>query len=214
MMPIPDPSMLLLFVLGSLALAAMPGPSVLYIVARGINQGRIAALVSVLGIASGNLVHITAAALGVSALLLSSALAFSVVKYLGAAYLIYLGIHKLYDREFTNPTQLVKRESLRRIFLQGFVVNALNPKAALFFIAFLPQFVNPARGAVLFQIIFLGVLFTLVASASDSVYALVSGTLGRWLKQNPRLLKTQRYVTGGTYIGLGVATAFSSPQSK
>ena len=213
-MPIPDPSMLLLFVLGSLALAAMPGPSVLYIVARGINQGRIAALVSVLGIASGDLVHITAAALGISALLLSSALAFSVVKYLGAAYLIYLGIHKLYDRKVADPTQMVKRESLRRIFLQGFVVNALNPKAALFFIAFLPQFVNPARGAVLFQIIFLGVLFTLVASTSDSVYALVSGTIGRWLKQNPRLLKTQRYVTGGTYIGLGVATAFSSPQSK
>jgi threonine/homoserine/homoserine lactone efflux protein len=213
-MPIPDPSMLLLFVLGALVLAATPGPSVLYIVARGINQGRAAALVSVLGIASGDLVHITAAALGVSALLLSSALAFSVVKYLGAAYLIYLGIHKLSDRELANPTQLVKRESLKRIFLQGFVVNALNPKAALFFIAFLPQFVNPTRGAVLFQIIFLGVLFTLVASASDSVYALVSGTIGRWLKQNPRLLKTQRYVTGGTYIGLGVATAFSSPQSK
>jgi threonine/homoserine/homoserine lactone efflux protein len=213
-MPIPDPSMLLLFILGALALAATPGPSVLYIVARGISQGRVAALVSVLGIASGDLVHITAAALGVSALLLSSALAFSVVKYLGAAYLIYLGIHKLRDREVANPTQLVKRESLRRIFLQGFVVNALNPKAALFFIAFLPQFVNPAKGAVLFQIIFLGVLFTLVASASDSVYALVSGTIGRLLKQNPRFLQTQRYVTGGTYIGLGVATAFSSPNSK
>ena len=213
-MPIPDPSTLLLFVLGALALAAMPGPSVLYIVARGINQGRVAALVSVLGIASGDLVHITAAALGVSALLLSSALAFSVVKYLGAAYLIYLGIHKLCDRKVADPTQIVKRQSLRRIFLQGFVVNALNPKAALFFIAFLPQFVDPTRGAVLFQIIFLGVLFTLVASTSDSVYALVSGTIGRWIKQNPRFLQTQRYVTGGTYIGLGVATAFSSPQSK
>jgi threonine/homoserine/homoserine lactone efflux protein len=213
-MPIPDPSMLLLFVLGTLALAATPGPAVLYIVARGVDQGRVAALVSVLGIASGNLVHITAAALGVSALLLSSALAFSVVKYLGAAYLIYLGIHKLSDREVPDPTQLVKRESLRRIFVRGFVVNALNPKAALFFIAFLPQFVNPARGAVVFQIIFLGVLFTLVASTSDSVYALVSGTIGRWLKQNPRLLQIQRYVTGGTYIGLGVATAFSSPHSK
>ena len=216
------PTSLLLFSLAAMTLALIPGPATLYIVARGIHQGRLAGIVSAWGIASGNLVHIAAAALGISTLLLSSALAFSVVKYLGAAYLIYLGIQQFLDRSpqrgngFPSPDptlQTPKPQSLKQIFAQGFVVNALNPKAALFFVAFLPQFIDPTR-SVLAQVLFLGAVFTLVANVIDSGYALISGTLGGWLSQNRRFRKTQKYVAGGTYIGLGMATALTGSPSK
>jgi threonine/homoserine/homoserine lactone efflux protein len=213
-MLLPEPSKLALFMLSALALVLMPGPATLYIMARSINQGRRAGFTSVLGIASGNVVHITAAALGLSALLLSSALAFTAVKYLGAAYLIYLGIRKLCDREDLHLTPTLAPDSLRQIFFQGFVVNALNPKAALFFIAFLPQFIEPAKGAVPLQVIALGLVFTAVASCGDSFYALVSGTIGQWLKGNARFRRSQKYVAGGTYIGLGMATALSGSHTN
>jgi threonine/homoserine/homoserine lactone efflux protein len=213
-MPLPEPSSLLLFMFASWALAATPGPSVLYIVARSINQGRMAGVISVLGIASGDIVHITTAALGISALLLSSALAFNIVKYLGAAYLIYLGIRKLGDRSHLQITQDLPPESLRRIFIQGFIVNALNPKPALFFMAFLPQFIDPAKGSVALQTILLGCIFTVVATCSDSMYALVSGAIGQWLKHNAKFLRLQKYFAGGTYVGLGVTTAFSGAHSQ
>ncbi|WP_088890234.1 LysE family translocator [Leptolyngbya ohadii] len=211
-MPI-SPAPLLLFSLAAMTLALIPGPATLYIVARGIHQGRMAGIVSAWGIASGNVVHITAAALGVSTLLLSSALAFSIVKYLGAAYLIYLGVQQLLDRSHHSTVQTPRPQSLKQIFAQGFVVNALNPKAALFFVAFLPQFIDPSRN-VLMQVLFLGAVFTLVANAVDSSYALISGTLGGWLTRNRRFHKTQKYVAGGTYIGLGMATALTGSHSK
>lgn len=213
-MLLPEPSNLLLFMLTSWALAITPGPAVLYIVTRSIHQGRIAGIVSVLGIASGNSVHIIAAALGISALLLSSALAFNIVKYLGAAYLIYLGICKLSDRSYLQFTSDLSTESLRRIFVQGFVVNALNPKTALFFMAFLPQFINPVKGTVALQAILLDCIFTLVATCSDAIYALVAGTIGQWLKQSTKFLRFQKYFAGGTYMGLGVTTALSGAPSK
>ncbi|HSD83688.1 MAG TPA: LysE family translocator, partial [Anaerolineae bacterium] len=139
------------FLLAALILLLTPGPAVLYIVARSLDQGRLAGLVSVLSIEVGNSVHVLAAALGLSALLLSSALAFSVVKYLGAAYLIYLGLRRLLSRDAAQPTATLQRQSLRRIFRQGVVVAVLNPKTALFFLAFLPQFVDPARGSAAAQ---------------------------------------------------------------
>src|SRR4030067_954680 len=144
-------SRLYLFVVAALALLLIPGPAVLYIVARSVNQGRPAGLASVLGIETASLLHTGAAALGLSAILLSSALAFDIVKYLGAAYLVYLGIRKLFAREEDQNSQVTKPEKLLRIYSQGLVVNLLNPKTALFFFAFLPQFVDTSRGNVTFQ---------------------------------------------------------------
>ncbi|MBW4658480.1 MAG: LysE family translocator [Drouetiella hepatica Uher 2000/2452] len=213
-MLLPEPSSLLLFMFASWALAVTPGSAVLYIVTRSINQGRTAGIVSVLGIASGDLVHILAAALGLSALLLSSVLAFNIVKYLGAAYLIYLGICQLCDRSHLQFTATLRTASLKRIFLQGFIVNALNPKPALFFMAFLPQFIDPAKGSVALQAILLGCIFTGVASCSDGMYALVAGTIGQWLKRSTKFLRFQKYFAGSTYMGLGVTTALSGAPSK
>src|SRR6266704_2692400 len=202
-------SSLLLFVTGAAVLLVIPGPAVTYVVSRSIGHGRAAGLVSVLGIVTGTLCHVVAAALGISALLASSAVAFEFVKYLGAAYLIYLGIKTLRR----NDEQLVEADTgetkLIRIYGQGLLVNLLNPKTALFFLAFLPQFVDPSRGAVAFQIAFLGLLFTLMGLTSDGLYALVAGTAGRWVKGNGHYLRWERYVTGGVFIGLGVTAAFA-----
>jgi len=200
---------LALFVTAALALLLVPGPAVFYIVTRSIDQGRRAGLVSVLGIGVGTLFHVAAATLGLSALLLSSALAFDVVKYLGAAYLVYLGIRALRARPQPGQPQIVQRHSLPRIFSQGVLVNVLNPKTALFFFAFLPQFVSPERGAVTSQILLLGCLFIALGMLSDGTYALLAGTFGHWLKGNARFLHAQRYLAGGVYITLGVTAALS-----
>jgi len=186
----------------------------MYIVARSIDQGRKAGLVSVFAIAAGNIFHVTAATLGLSAILLSSALAFDVVKYLGAAYLIYLGVRKLMTREEVETTQAVERKSLGRIFSQGVIVGVLNPKTALFFFAFLPQFVDRSRGAVGLQMLLLGLTFMAMATVTDSLYALLAGSAGRWLRGSARYLRFQRYFTGTVYIGLGLTAALSSSGSR
>ena len=141
----PDLTLWGLFIVASVVLLLTPGPAVLFIVARSLEQGRAAGLVSVLGIHLGTIVHITAAAVGLSALLVSSALAFAIVKYLGAAYLIWIGIRTLLARDPDPEAPRVPAEPLRRVFRDGFVVNLFNPKTAIFFLAFLPQFVDPAR---------------------------------------------------------------------
>lgn len=203
----PELSRLSLFVLASIVLLLTPGPAVLYIIARSVDQGRLAGLVSVLSIEVGNLFHAVAAALGLSALLLSSALAFTAVKYLGAAYLVYLGLRKLLTRDQPHATASVEPESLRRIFTQGVVVAALNPKTALFFFAFLPQFVDPTRGPAAPQMLVLGCLFVAMAVVSDGAYALLAGTAGQWLKGSRGFLRAERYLAGSVYLGLGVTTA-------
>lgn len=144
----PDLTLWGLFIVASVVLLLTPGPAVLFIVARSVEQGRAAGLVSVLGIHLGTIVHVTAAAVGLSALLVSSALAFAIIKYLGAAYLIWIGIRTLMAKDPDPKAPIVPAESLRRVFRDGFVVNLFNPKTAIFFLAFLPQFVDPARGAV------------------------------------------------------------------
>jgi len=149
-----------------------------------------------------------AATLGLSAILLSSALAFDVVKYLGAAYLIYLGIRKLIASDDPSA-EMVKRESLSRIYWQGLVVNLLNPKTAVFFFAFLPQFVNPDRGNVTGQTLLLGALFVGMAIITDSMYALLASSLADRLKDNRRFQKSQRYFAGLVYLGLGITTALT-----
>ena len=210
----PDLHTLTLFFITAIIILVVPGPAVLYITARSIDQGRLAGFISVLGVATGSVVHIIAAAFGLSALLLSSALAFTAVKYLGAAYLIYLGIRKLITREELQPLEARRPQKLSRIFFQGVVVNVLNPKNALFFFAFLPQFVNPSRGAVAAQIMLLGGIFVLMGIVSDGSYALLAGTIGQWLKGNLRVLRAQRYFAGSVYIGLGLTTAFGDAKGK
>jgi threonine/homoserine/homoserine lactone efflux protein len=187
---------------------------VLYIVARSLDQGRLAGLVSVLSIEVGNSVHVLAAALGLSALLLSSALAFSIVKYMGAAYLIYLGLRRILARAADEPAAGVQRQSLRRIFRQGVIVAILNPKTALFFVAFLPQFVDPSEGSVTVQLLTLGGLFVLMAIVTDSLYALLAGTAGQWLKGSRSFARAERYVVGSVYIGLGVTAALADAQHQ
>ena len=200
---------LYLFMAAALALLLVPGPAVLYITARSASQGRMAGIVSVLAIETANLLQAVAAALGLSAILLSSALAFDVVKYLGAAYLIYLGIRKLMVSDNGAEDEEVKQESLARIYWQGFAVNILNPKTAQFFFAFLPQFVDPAKGNVVMQNLLLGAIFVGMAIITDSMYALLASSLAGKLTGNKRFQKGQRYFAGLVYIGLGITTALT-----
>ena len=207
-------SNLLLFIPAAFILLITPGPAVLYIITRSVDQGRRAGIVSVLGIQIGTLTHVFGAALGLSAILVTSALAFDIVKYLGAAYLIYLGIRTLLNGKPAVESQTVERKNLKTIFSQGVIVAILNPKTALFFFAFLPQFVDGARGSVPLQFLLLGAIFVGMALVTDSIYALLAGTAGRRLKGSPRFLRAQRYITGTIYIGLGVTTALASGRSK
>jgi threonine/homoserine/homoserine lactone efflux protein len=209
-----ESSQLYLFLIASLALLLTPGPAVLYIVARSINQGRMAGIVSVLGVETANFFHASAAALGLSAILLSSALAFDIVKYLGAAYLIYLGIRKIVAREDQAKAEVGKQERLSRIYSQGFVVNLFNPKTALFFFAFLPQFVNTSNGNITLQIFLLGMMFVVMGIITDSAYAIVSSSIANQLNANQNFARNQRYFTGLIYIGLGVVTAFTGSRNK
>jgi threonine/homoserine/homoserine lactone efflux protein len=210
----PNWSTLSLFITAALVLVFMPGPNTLYIIARSVQQGRLAGLVSSLGIQAGSLFHIAAAAFGVSALLLSSAVAFSAVKYAGAAYLIYLGVKTLMTREKIMETKTVEDESLSRAFYQGIFVNLLNPKAALFFLAFLPQFVDARRGSITVQIMFLGAIVMVLGALSDSIYALLAGSAGNLFRGNLKLLRAQRYFAGTVYIGLGAVSALIGSAKK
>jgi threonine/homoserine/homoserine lactone efflux protein len=210
---IPDASTLAVFVAAALALLLVPGPAVLYIVARSIDQGRSAGLVSVLGVHLGSLVHVAAAAIGISSLIASSAVAFSVVKYAGAAYLIYLGVRALLSREEPGEVE-VRAEPLGKLLRQGAVVNILNPKTALFFLAFLPQFVDPGAGYVALQLTFFGLVFVALGLVTDSLYALAAGTAGDLLRSHRLFLGARRWVSGTVFIGLGLATALSGSRQK
>ncbi len=209
-MPIP-PQKLALFVAATLALTLTPGPAVLFIVARSMSLGRRAGFMSVLGVGLGNTVHAAAAALGLAALLASSPLAFSFVRYLGAAYLVLLGVRRALDRRSSlgeadaGPAPAPPREILR----QAIMVAALNPKTALFFLAFLPQFADPARASVTAQILLLGFVFVTLAMVTDSGYVLLAGGLGAWLRKNPAFARRERYLSGAVYVGLGALSALA-----
>jgi threonine/homoserine/homoserine lactone efflux protein len=202
-MVFPDSGSLWLFAGAALALLIVPGPAVLYIVVQSAEQGRRIGLASVAGVHLGTFVHVLAAVVGLSALIVASAIAFSVVKYAGAAYLIYLGIRKLLERPPPAPAGRT-RQSLRRAFVRGAVVNVLNPKTALFFLAFLPQFVDTDRGAVWSQVLVLGLAFVGLGLVSDSLYALAAGTVGGLLRRRRAVL---HYGSGVVYVGLGSAAA-------
>jgi threonine/homoserine/homoserine lactone efflux protein len=212
---IPGTANLGLFISAALVLLVVPGPAVLYIFARSVEQGRLAGFVSILGIHTATLVHVAAAALGLSAVLASSALAFSVAKYAGAAYLVWLGLRKIFGREESSDIGVtVHGQEHWRLFRDGFVVNLFNPKTALFFLAFLPQFVDIDRGHVAMQIAVLGLLFTALGIVTDGCYALAAGTAGNWLKRSRSYLEVERYVSGVLFVGLGLAAAFAGNQKK
>ena len=198
-----------LFVAASLALLITPGPNVMYVIARSMNQGRKAGVVSVLGLEMGTLLQVTAAATSISAIVLSSASAFDVIKYLGAAYLVYLGICKSLERDTLGGTTVNHSANMRRVFGQGVLVGLLNPKTGLFFLAFFPQFVDPARGNVELQTWLLGLIFIALATITDGGYALLAGSFGRWLRSNKHFAKGQRYFAAIMFIGLGVSAALT-----
>jgi threonine/homoserine/homoserine lactone efflux protein len=200
-----------LFVAASLALIATPGQDNIYILTRGIAQGRLAALVSAWGVGSGLLVHTAFAAVGLSAILASSALAFSVVKYAGATYLVYLGLRMILSREGLKISEGddTRSASMRTVFLQGVTSNVLNPKVALFFVAFLPQFVSTGAGGSHLQFLFLGFLFMVLSLVGTTLLALFCGTVGDWLKDRPSVAGTIGKAAGGVLVGLGVRLALS-----
>ncbi|HQZ35335.1 MAG TPA: LysE family translocator [Ilumatobacteraceae bacterium] len=194
------------FAAASLLLLIIPGPAVLYVVNRSVSDGRQAGLAGVAGLSLGNLVHAIAAAVGLSAVLATSATAFNTVKWLGAAYLVYVGV-----RTLIRPPHTIAAEqpevSVRRSFTQGVVVNVLNPKVALFFLSFLPQFIHPAAGRPGLQALVLGLVFVSIGFCTDGTYSLVSSHLRHVLLRGKALPFVQRWVAGTVFIGLGVAAA-------
>jgi threonine/homoserine/homoserine lactone efflux protein len=208
----PDSQTIWLFCLAATALIVIPGPAVLYIVAQSVGQGRRAGLVSAVGVASGGFIHVMGAAVGISGLLLSSAAVFSVVKFAGAGYLIYLGARRLLGLEASALLTPAAARSPRQLYRDGAVVNILNPKTALFFYAFLPQFLDPDKGTVALQALVLGTLFVAIALLSDSIWAVASGSAADWLKARPLAITLERWVTGTVLIGLGTAAALTGHQ--
>jgi threonine/homoserine/homoserine lactone efflux protein len=203
---VPDASTLFVFSAAALALIVVPGPAVLYIVATAIDGGRRAGIVSALGVASGGLVHIAAATVGLSSLLLSSATAFEAVKLAGGAYLVFLGVRRLLTRVTAQERIDRAPRSLGAVYRRGAIVNVLNPKTALFFFAFLPQFVDPDRGATWSQIAILGALFVAIALASDALYGVAAGTAAAHLRGRA-FAAVQRWVSGSVLVVLGAAAA-------
>jgi len=205
----PSSHSIVLFMVSALALNLSPGPSILYILSRSIGQGREAGLVSVLGLATATLIHAMAAALGLSTLFVYSPLAFAVVKYLGAAYLVYLGITTLLSRNALQPARPATPVPLAAIYRQGVVTDILNPKVALFFIAFLPQFVDPAAGSPMLQILFFGLLFHVTGVPVNLIVALAGGHLAALLARRPSWARIQNWITGTVLVGLGLRLALS-----
>jgi threonine/homoserine/homoserine lactone efflux protein len=207
--PVPDVSTFAAFAAASLALLLIPGPAVLYIVNRSVSDGRTVGLAAVAGLELGNLVHALAAAAGLSAVLSTSATAFNAVKWLGAGYLIFVGTKTLIRRPKPVTTDRAAT-SHRRAFGQGVVVNILNPKVALFFLSFLPQFIHPDQGGSGRQALALGIMFVLIGCITDSVYSLVASSLRGVLVRGRGLPFVQRYVAGTVFIGLGLVAATAS----
>jgi threonine/homoserine/homoserine lactone efflux protein len=208
---VPSLSTYAVFVVTCLALLAIPGPAVLYIVSRSIDQGRTAGLLSALGVTTGTLVHIAAAAIGLSSLVLASTVAFGVVRYAGAAYLVFLGVRRLVTRDADTLVEERAPRSLRRLYTQGVIVNLLNPKTIVFIFAFLPQFVDPNSPHPGLQVLALGLSFALLGFLSDSMWAVAAGTVADRLRGSTAIAWVQRWIGGGVLVGLGILAAVWSP---
>lgn len=200
-------SQIALFIFASTVLIIAPGQDVMYIITRGIAQGKTAGIVSAAGVSLGMVVHTLFAALGISVVLQSSVIAFSAIKYAGAAYLIYLGIRTLIDNKAFSKEAVRRKVSTKALFWQGFISNVFNPKVALFFIAFLPQFVEPNVVNPTLQMLLLGLIFTLLGICWLSCVGYFAGRAGHWIGQSRRALELLRWVSGSILVGLGVRLA-------
>jgi threonine/homoserine/homoserine lactone efflux protein len=205
------PSSLLGFALASLALIAIPGPSVLFVIGRSLALGRAGGLLSVLGNALGMLPIVAAVALGVGSVVAQSVVAFTTIKFAGAAYLVYLGVQAIRHRRHTAITHeaVPPRRSRLRILSEGFVVGITNPKSLVFFVAVLPQFVDYSAGSIPLQMMELGLVFLVLALACDSVWALVAGTARAWFAGSPRRVERLGATGGVMMIGLGGVLALT-----
>lgn len=201
------------FALASLLLLATPGPDFFAMLGRGISQGRQAATVAVVGYALGDFVHTIFAVVGLSALIQSSAIAFQTVKYLGALYLIYLGIQAIRNKHQFRIVSENERIETATILRQSIISSILNPKTALFFLAFLPQFVDVNAGNVWFQTLILGIVFMLLGMLTYFPLAYFSGVVGRWIQTRQAIVSRIRWVTGSIFIGLGLRAALAEKSS-
>jgi threonine/homoserine/homoserine lactone efflux protein len=210
----PSLSALELFAVAAFALIIVPGPSVLYIVSQSVSHGRAGGLAAVFGTEIGAFVHVTGAALGLSAIVASSATAFSALKIAGGAYLVVLGIRRLRERDVPAEAGAERTRSAGAIFRQGAIVSALNPKTALFFLAFLPQFVDPDRGYVALQAAVLGLVWVVIATVCDALWALGAGSAVGLLRRSARARRAERLAGGGILIGLGVLATLAHPTRR
>lgn len=201
----------LLFAFASLVLNITPGNDMLYVATRSASQGVKAGIVSALGIAGGCIVHLLAAVIGLSAIIANSATAFDIIKYIGAAYLIYLGIKSfLSNQNKFSINNAIEKKPLSKLFWQGVFTNVLNPKVALFFLAFLPQFIHPEKGNAPLQILLLGLWFNFSGTIVNIIIAMLFGKLGNWLGDKQAFIKWQNKITGLLLVGLGIKVALSS----
>lgn len=210
----PTTATLVAFAAAALALVVIPGPNLIYIITRGIQQGPRAAFVSSLGVQAGMVVHTVLAALGLSALVASSPVLYDVLRFAGAGYLLWMGISLLRKRrEPVDSSAPMRRESMRRLFVNGMVTNLLNPKVILFVLALLPQFVDPSRGSTALQMLVLGSVLIVVALVSDGAYALASGSIGVWLQRHPGSDVHCERASGLVYLLLGLVVALTGSSS-
>lgn len=209
-----DGTTLISFGLASAVLIVSPGPTMFYIVARSLEQGKEAGFVSALASFLSAIVHFMAAGLGLSTILMTSTVVFSTVKYAGALYLIYLGIQTLRSNTSLSVDGMISRDPLLSIFYQGVAVHTLNPKAAIFFLAFLPQFLDPTQGSIWKQLIPLCIIYTILGLVIDGTCAVIAGQMREWIARSPLFMRRQKYVAGGTYIALGIAASTVSGSQK
>jgi threonine/homoserine/homoserine lactone efflux protein len=208
---VPSLSTYAVFLATAMALLAIPGPAVLYVVTRSIEMGRSGGIASVAGITTGTFVHVGLATAGLSSLILASKAAFDAVKYVGAAYLIFLGVRRLLTKAEDRVEEGGPPRTRRRAYTQGIVVNLTNPKTIVFIFAFIPQFVDPNARHVWLQVLVLGASFACLGFLSDSVYALTAGAVADRLRGSRRIARFERWFGGSMLIGLGIAAAAWTP---
>lgn len=201
---LPDWPVFSMFLLASLAVGASPGPGMMFAVARAMEQGRMAGAVSVMGLSAGSLIWCFAAAFGVAAIIASSAIAFNILRYMGAGYLVYLALRTLINNA-PPPSRAktsIKRDPLKRLFFQAIATNLMNPKSVLFYLSFVPQFTDPARGSVIAQFLLLGIIFNLTGNSINLMVSLFFGHIGEWLSRHPRIWRYQQKFTATVFIGI------------